>query len=121
MKHSIQIQIQEIFRKISVRGPFNPHNNAAYKLVNGRYDKGGHRWILPDTDESRKVLDDLFGSKSPSVIVAVESTQLTTIGNQSELGGYLVASWDTRKDCVRLGDGIELVNGAWDVAVSTVR
>ncbi len=120
MKHTLQIHIHEIFNNISVRGPFNPLNNAAYKLVNGQYDKGGRRWILPDAEESRQMLDELFGSMSPTVAVAVEFAQLTSTGNQSGLGGYLIANWDTRKNCIRLGDGIELIDGAWDVAKSAV-
>jgi hypothetical protein len=120
MKTTLQIQIAPIVSGISVKTPFHPLNNAEYKKVGGKYDKTGPspRWVLPDNDDSWDLLHKLFGAKGLIVVAAVDGKCLTTTGNQLVLGGYLVAQWDTRKSCIRVAEGVVLVDGIWDEAAS---
>jgi hypothetical protein len=120
MKTTLQIQIAPIVSGISVKTPYHPLNNTAYKKVGGKYDKTGPspRWVLPDNDDSWDLLHKLFGAKGLIVVAAVDGKRLTTTGNQLVLDGYLVAKWDTYKSCIRLADGFVLVEGSWDETAS---
>ncbi len=119
MKQNTQIQITPITSGIAVRGPYSAQNNESYKYVGGIYDSRGRRWIVPDDDDSWGLLYELYGADSQIVVAAADSKHLATTGSQLQLGGYVIAQWDTRKSCIRLGEGVELINGAWDVASST--
>ena len=103
---------------ISLRYPYNPNNNEALKMFGGRYDGLARRWVVPNNEASQKKIEELFGVALPNVIAFVTEKNLTASGNLVALGGYLVASWDDRKNCVRLPDGVELVQGSWDTTAS---
>lgn len=119
MKQNLQIQITPIASGIAVRGPYSSQNNESYKSVGGIYDRSGRRWILPDDDDSWELLYDLYGADGQIVVAAAEPKHLTTTGAQLQLGGYVVAQWNTNQSCVRLCEGVELIKGAWDHAKST--
>lgn len=102
----------------SIRYPYNPNNNEALKKLGGRYDGLARRWIVPNNEASQKKIEELFGAGSPNVVACVTKKNLTASGNLVALGGYVVASWDDRNNCVRLPDGVELVEGSWDTTAS---
>lgn len=118
MKKTIQIEILEILRNISIRCPFSPKNNEAYKALHGQYEKTPKRWLVPDNADSRSKLNELFGAASPSVVVSITPKDLIVCGSQVQLSGYVAASWDERKNCVHLPEGVDLVAGGWDQAAS---
>jgi len=118
MKTNTQIQITPIASGIAVRGPYSAQNNEAYKSVGGIYDRGGRRWILPDNEVSWQLLHDLYGAEGPIVLTEIEPTCFTISGSQWQLGGYVVARWDTRKGRIQIFDGVELIKGEWDQAKS---
>jgi hypothetical protein len=118
MKHTIQIKIVVVPAGIAVHGPFNEKNNAAYKSLGGRYDRLGRRWILPNNEDSWRKLAELFGEESPTVIVVIHPRMLTIFHEQQQFGGYVIATWNTRKGCVQTAEGVEVVGGTWDETTS---
>lgn len=118
MKHTIQIKIVVVPAGIAVHGPFNMKNNTAYKSLGGRYDRLGRRWILPNNEDTWRKLAELFGEETPIVIVVIPSGLLTISSEQLQFGGYVIASWNTRKGCVQIAEGVELVGGVWNEGAS---
>lgn len=118
MKKTIQIQILEILKNISIHSPYSRKTNEDYKSLGGHFDKPGRRWLVPDNAESRSKLDELFGTVSPSVIANVTQKDLVACGSQLHHGGYLVATWNDERKCVQLAEGVDFVSGSWDLAAS---
>jgi hypothetical protein len=122
MKLKPQIHIMDVLLDISVKSPYSPDNNEAFKALGGEYDKSDKRWLLPKDDDSRSELDGLFGSDSCNVIALVTSKDLTSVGKQLKIGGHVVANWDERQKRVSLPKtGVELIAGGWDDAASATR
>jgi hypothetical protein len=118
MKTTIQIQIVVIPIGIAVYGPYNEKNNTEYKSLGGRYDHKGRRWILPNNKDSWRKLDELFGEESPSAIIVILPGILTAYSGQLQFGGYVIATWNAHKGCVRMAEGVEVIGGEWDEAAS---
>lgn len=118
MKHTIQIKIVVVPAGIAVHGPFNEKNNAAYKSLGGRYDRLGRRWILPNNEDTWRKLAELFGEESQIVVVVISQGMLSVYSEQLHFCGYVIATWNTRKGCVQMAEGVELVGANWDEVAS---
>jgi hypothetical protein len=118
MKTSIQIKIVVVPAGIAVYGPFNEKNNTEYKSLGGRYDRLGRRWILPNNEDAWRKLAELFGEESPIVIVVIPPGLLTIACEQLQFGGFVIATWNSRKGCVQTAEGVEVVGGVWDETAS---
>lgn len=114
MKYTLQIQITRTAQGIAVRGPYSVDNRTTYKRFGGRYEPSNHRWVLPDNEDSWELLEELFGAKGLVAVAIVEPKHITTIGNEMQMDGYVIAQWDTRRKRVSLPSGVELSLGDWD-------
>jgi hypothetical protein len=104
----IQIQIEVNESKIFIRSPYSTRNNEVWRELGGKYKDD--KWGIPDTPTARERIAEMFGAKSDSVAVLVDS-RLIPDGGIIQIGGYVLAQRRGRDYAVQLAQGVTLHNG----------
>jgi hypothetical protein len=113
-----QFKIIEVPSGIAIHSPFHPKNNGDFRDLHGHFERESRRWLLPPNALSESKIAELFGKESPNVVAQVTPNDLTVVENHLVIGGYAIAHFDARSNCVRMPDGVEIASGEWDVAAS---
>lgn len=104
----MQTEISVEDGRIVVAGPYSESNNAKYRELGGKFTGGN--WVLPDNDNVRVTLAELFGAKSDDVEVLVPLDRATGT-NILQIGGYVLAQRRGRDWRVQMPDGVSLDAG----------
>ncbi len=106
----MQTKIEVTGGTVVVTGPFSESNNEQYRALGGKFTGGA--WRLPDNDNVRQHIAELFGSASD--LVDVEVPLDSSVGKHTrQIGGYVLASRRGRDYPVRMPDGVSLISGSF--------
>jgi hypothetical protein len=108
-----QVNIVETLEKISIGSPRSQSNNAIFKDKGGSWNPDDKTWDFDDTEVTRKMISDLFGDDSPLVRARVPKSELSEIGNQWKVGGYVAAHRQRSDGPVATPTGVQLEKGQW--------
>jgi hypothetical protein len=108
-----QVNIVETLEKISIGSPRSQSNNAIFKDKGGSWNPDDKTWDFDDTEVTRKMISDLFGDDSPLVCARVPKSELSEVGNQWKVGGYVAAHRQRCDGPVAMPPGVQLEKGQW--------
>ena len=103
-----QISISISDNHITVSGPYSPSNNEIYRSIGGKFSDGS--WSIPDTQNAREQIADLFGTKSDLITVEIPVGKILD-DDIVQIGGYVLASRRGRDARVTIPDGVFLAAG----------
>jgi hypothetical protein len=99
--------------KVTISGPYSEENNATYRSLGGKFDRGSSSWELPDNATTRAEVAQLFGAKSEEGDYLVPCSLDGVKGSSIlQIGGYVLASRRGRDYAVRLPEGVSLAAGS---------
>lgn len=108
MNTNTQISITISDNRITVSGPYSPSNNEIYRSIGGKFSDGS--WSIPDTQNAREQIADLFGTKSDLITVEIPVGKILD-DDIVQIGGYVLASRRGRDSRVLIPEGVTLARG----------
>lgn len=124
MKTQIIITVRERSQTITVQCPYLPSNINKFKAAGGKWHND--RWILPDCENSRKLLHDLFNWVEGCGITQITLDFLKDDNAELEdslykYKGYVLASRRSRDASVIQPHGVILSKGSYPDSGGSVK
>ena len=115
----MQAHIEAVDGKIKITAPYSELNNESWRTLGGKLSSGS--WLIPDNDTSRKVIAELFGTKSNDVEVFIPYDMIKIDGSIIQFKGYVLAQRRFRDSKVRMPDGVSLAQGKFTSSGGSVK
>lgn len=124
MQTQINIEIRNEDNTIAIHSPYLQPNIAKFKAAGGKWD-GSKFWILPDCENSRNLLQELFnwveGCGVTEIALDYYSRDVQSYGNCYFYKGYVLASRKHRDYAVSQPDGVILSKGSYPESGGSVK
>lgn len=124
MQTQINIEIRNQDNTIAIQSPYLQSNISKFKAAGGKWD-GIKSWILPDCENSRNLLYELFNWVEGCGLVQHKldffSDDVKDSGNSYNYKGYVLASRKSRDSSVKQPDGVILSKGSYPESGGSVK